>query len=159
MCEGTVVLFVLVYVNWIAVLFQTSPVVAAGMAAFLLSTVIFTISGVLSRLVSKTYREMNIRDQHCWNAGVVRSSVGLMLATRGMYAFIWGAPDGGIVWGYNPYLQKTAAFALGVFLFETRDSLNMYLAYGVIAETLIVSLVTMQCHFNEFFNVFVFLTS
>eukprot|EP00040_Diaphanoeca_grandis_P024912 m.137637 g.137637 ORF g.137637 m.137637 type:complete len:284 (-) comp29933_c0_seq3:133-984(-) len=124
--------------KWVEVLFQTSPTVAAGMTSFLLSTIVFLISGISSRILFKTYRDMSLKDQHRWNSGVNRACGGMMLATRGFSALMQGVPDGGIVWGTNPYLERTSAFALGFFLFEIRDSLNLYFAHGIYEETLVV---------------------
>ena len=38
---------------------------------------------------------------------------------------IAGPPDGDIVHGTDEFLGQSAAFALGFFLFEIRDSMNM----------------------------------
>lgn len=61
-----------------------------------------------------------------------------MLAIRGFYALDGGLPEGGLVWGTNSYLHQTAAFALGFFVFEVRDSLHLYLACGIFQDTLVV---------------------
>lgn len=61
-----------------------------------------------------------------------------MLGIRGFYALYDGLPADGLVWGTNSYLHQTAAFALGFFVFEVRDSLHLYLACGIFQETLVV---------------------
>lgn len=124
--------------KWVEAMFSTSPTVAAGFTAFMLSSLIYLVTGILSRLFFKTYRDMALKDQHRWNSGVNRALGALMLATRGMSALLQGVPDDGFVWGSTPYLERTSAFALGFFLFEVRDSLNMYLAHGIFEETLVV---------------------
>lgn len=124
--------------KWVGVLFQTSPTVAAGMTSFMVSSVLYLVSGIVSRLFFATYRSMTLKDQHRWNSGVNRACGGLMLATRGLDTIRQGTPEGGFLWGTTPYLERTSAFALGFFIFEVRDSLNMYLAHGIFEETLVV---------------------
>eukprot|EP00039_Didymoeca_costata_P028912 m.22541 g.22541 ORF g.22541 m.22541 type:complete len:284 (+) comp7409_c0_seq4:115-966(+) len=119
-------------------IFETNNIVGAGFSSFFLSTLIYMISGVFSRIFSKTYNQLSIKDQHRWNAGINRGICGLILATRGLLSLLRGIPEGGLAWGTNLFLNQTAAFALGFFLFEIRDSMNMYLAHGIVEETLIV---------------------
>eukprot|EP00038_Savillea_parva_P014666 m.11717 g.11717 ORF g.11717 m.11717 type:complete len:292 (-) comp2868_c0_seq1:164-1039(-) len=124
--------------GWIEMWLSTTPVVAAGMVSFVLANLFYTATGVLSRLLSKSYNKMTLRDQHRWNSGFQRATGGLMLGIRGFYCLYDGLPADGLVWGTNSYLHQTAAFALGFFLFEVRDSLHLYLACGIFQETLVV---------------------
>lgn len=73
------------------------------------------------------------------NAGVTRGTLALVLACRGLYALlVEGVPGGDLVFGTSPFIAQTCAMALGFFLYDTFDSLNMYLTFGVVEETLFV---------------------
>lgn len=86
------------------------------MSSFILSTILYTTCGVFSRLLSTTYRRLSLKDQHRWNAGINRGICGLILGIRGIAAMLSGVPVDGIVWGTNPFLERTAAFALGGYV-------------------------------------------
>eukprot|EP00039_Didymoeca_costata_P028910 m.22537 g.22537 ORF g.22537 m.22537 type:complete len:145 (+) comp7409_c0_seq3:115-549(+) len=78
-------------------IFETNNIVGAGFSSFFLSTLIYMISGVFSRIFSKTYNQLSIKDQHRWNAGINRGICGLILATRGLLSLLRGIPEGGLV--------------------------------------------------------------
>eukprot|EP00045_Choanoeca_perplexa_P012651 m.139383 g.139383 ORF g.139383 m.139383 type:complete len:301 (-) comp16086_c1_seq1:214-1116(-) len=123
--------------RWIATACGVSTLLAAGASSFILCGLIYTISGVSSRLLSRTYNKLSIKDQHRWNSGLNRASLGFLLSLLGLRVLWEGAPDD-IVYGKTELLTHTASFALGFFIFETRDTLNMYLSHNVLEETLIV---------------------
>jgi hypothetical protein len=80
------------------------------------------------------YKALRIQDQHRWNSGINRSIFGLLLSTRGMKAFLRGVPEGGVVYGTDDFLEQSSAFALGFFLFECRDSLQMHFSHGTVCS-------------------------
>eukprot|EP00730_Choanoeca_flexa_P013881 TRINITY_DN5825_c0_g1_i2.p1 TRINITY_DN5825_c0_g1~~TRINITY_DN5825_c0_g1_i2.p1 ORF type:complete len:297 (+),score=29.68 TRINITY_DN5825_c0_g1_i2:78-968(+) len=114
-----------------------STLLAAGASSFILCGLVYTISGVSSRLLSRTYNRLAIKDQHRWNSGLNRASLGFLLSLIGLRVLWEGSPDD-VVYGKTELLTHTAAFALGFFIFELRDSLNMYLAHNVREDILIL---------------------
>eukprot|EP01147_Barroeca_monosierra_P010027 gene10027-2201_t len=111
---------------------------AAFILSFGLSSLVSMVSGIISRNLSRTYNRLNPLDQQRWNAGINRAVLGTMLAAMGLRVFLVGVPKEGTVYGNSELLAHVSAFALGFFIFELRDSLNMYLAHNVKEETLIV---------------------
>eukprot|EP00049_Salpingoeca_infusionum_P009784 m.166568 g.166568 ORF g.166568 m.166568 type:complete len:355 (+) comp14442_c1_seq3:53-1117(+) len=131
--------------NGIVELFETAgdlvgmpSLLAAGASSFVLGVFVSMISGFISRTLSSTYRRLPLRDQHRWNAGINRAFHGILLWILGTIVLLEGLPEGGAVTGTSPLLLHTAAFSLGFFVFETRDSVTMYLAHNVQEEALIV---------------------
>eukprot|EP00047_Mylnosiga_fluctuans_P007793 m.255544 g.255544 ORF g.255544 m.255544 type:complete len:312 (+) comp19556_c0_seq1:33-968(+) len=121
----------------LAEIMGTSSVAAAGVTSFALSTLIYLSSGILSRAIGWTYYELDMKDQQRWNSGITRGAQGCILGTLGLSALLAGVPQGDLVFGSSDFLMHAAAYALGFFLFETRDSLNMFLAHGIMEETLL----------------------
>eukprot|EP00053_Salpingoeca_punica_P008500 m.76234 g.76234 ORF g.76234 m.76234 type:complete len:338 (-) comp14625_c0_seq1:233-1246(-) len=114
-----------------------STITVACVSSYFVSAVIQLVSGTISQLVSKSYSRLSPADKDRWNSGVNRSVMGFALACHGMCAWLDGVPNGDIAYGENDFLVHTAATALGFFLFEIRDSLNMYLAHNLKEDILL----------------------
>ncbi len=64
--------------------------------------------------------------------------MGLLLAARALHVLREGVPALGLVHGSSPEMTSTCALALGFFLFDTLHTLNLYVTFEVIEETLLV---------------------
>jgi hypothetical protein len=114
-----------------------STLAVAVVTSYIVSAVLHLFSGTVSQLVSKTYAKLSPADKDRWNSGINRSTVGFVLAGHGVRAWLDGIPDDDIAHGQNDFLVHTAATALGFFIFEIRDSLNMYLAHNIREDILL----------------------
>ncbi len=65
--------------------------------------------------------------------------MGLILACRGLAVLLEGIPaDGGLVHGKTGFMASTCSLALGFFFIDTLHTLNLYVTFGVVEETLLV---------------------
>jgi hypothetical protein len=60
------------------------------------------------------------------------------VSSNSLQALLRGIPEEGAVLGTDDFLNQSGAFALGFFVFEVRDSWNMYLAHGVTEKALMI---------------------
>eukprot|EP00056_Hartaetosiga_gracilis_P002162 m.51385 g.51385 ORF g.51385 m.51385 type:complete len:622 (+) comp10940_c0_seq1:163-2028(+) len=132
------------FVSYLLLLFKhicasvgVSTVAASFLLSYTLSSLLTILSGVFSRLLSKTYKSLNPLDQLRWNGGINRAAQGVILGIMGAKTFFDGVPEGGTVHGVNDSLLHIASFSLGFFVYELRDALNMLLAHNVKEESLL----------------------